>query len=65
MVIISTFILTLVTDLSSAGITGIKILENEFFCLGITIYDVEDFLEPCLNATCTKITRTWNRDPNF
>ena len=64
MVIISTLLLTLATDLSSSGIQRVKRRENECFYLGITIYDVEDFLESYLNTTCSKITRTWKRDRN-
>ena len=65
MVIIPTLILTLVTDLSSSGIKGVKRRENECFYLGIAIYDVEDFLEAYLNTTCTRITRTCKRDSDL
>ena len=64
MVIISTLLLTLATDLLSSGIQRVKRRENECFYLGITIYDVEDFLKSYLNTTCSKITRTWKRDRN-
>ena len=63
-IILATLILKLLTDWSSAGIKGVKIRGNECFCLGIAIYDVEDFFEPYLNTTCSKITRTWKRDRN-
>ena len=46
MVIISTLLLTLASDLSSSGLQRVKRRENECFYLGIVIYDVEDFLKP-------------------
>lgn len=63
-IISATLILKLLSDWSSAGIKEVKIRGNECFCLGIAIYDVQDFLEPYLNTTCSKITRTWKRDRN-